>query len=192
MKLRNLNTTTIAISNLKSRAFRSACLISLVTILSFTLFAGFLLTSSLKGGLDSMRQRLGSDLMVVPHGNKTDIEGALLRGEPGTFYFKKQQTEDVISGTAGVSKASSQLFIASLSKGCCAFPVQLIGFDPNTDFVIAPWISVQLKKGLQDGQLVVGSLVDAKAGGTLTFFNQKLQIAASLTKPAWGLIPPFL
>lgn len=185
MKLRSLNTTSIAVSNLKSRTFRSVCLIGLVTILSFTLFSGLLLTYSLKGGMDSVGQRMGADLMVVPSGNETEIEGALLRGEPGAFYFKKQ-TEDIISGISGVSKISPQFFISSLSAGCCSFPVQLIGFDPKTDFVISPWVSGQLKKELKDGQVVVGSQVDAVAGGTLKFFDQKYQVAGKLEETGMG------
>lgn len=186
MKLRNLNIISIAVSNLKARAFRSTCLISLAAVLSFSLLSGSLLSSSLKGGMDSMRQRLGADIMVVPEGNKTDIEGALLRGEPGTFYFKKQQVEGIISDVEGVSKASSQLFLASLSKGCCSFPVQLIGFDPTTDFVIAPWVSDQFIDELKDGQLVIGSLIDAQEGGALEFFGQKYQVAGKLSETGMG------
>ncbi len=123
--------------------------------------------------------------MIVPDGNKTDIEGALLRGEPGAFYFEKK-TEDIISGVEGVSKISSQFFISSLSTGCCSFPIQLIGYDPKTDFVIAPWISRQLKGKLEDGQLVVGSQIDAAAGGALKFFGHKYRVVTKIEETGMG------
>ena len=136
MKPRKLGITAISIQNLISRRFRTICLCCLVAVLSFTVFSGFTLTYSLKNGLKSVEHRLGADLMIVPEGNKTNTKVALLRGEPGAFYFEKN-TESIISGIEGVSKISSQFFLSSLSTGCCSFPIQLIGYDPKTDFVIA-------------------------------------------------------
>jgi putative ABC transport system permease protein len=185
MKLRKLGTTAIALQNLKSRIFRTICLCSLVAVLSFTVFSAQILIYSLKNGMNSVEERLGADLMIVPDGNKTDIEGVLLRGEPGAFYFNKK-TEDVISGVKGISKLSSQFFISSLSVGCCSFPIQLIGYDPTTDFVIAPWISSQIKGKLKDGQLVVGSRIDAAAGGILKFFGHKYQVVTKLEETGMG------
>jgi putative ABC transport system permease protein len=185
MKFRKLGVTAISIQNLKSKTFRSICLCCLVAVLSFTVFSGLILTYSLKNGLKSIEQRLGADLMIVPEGNKTDIEGALLRGEPGAFYFEKK-TEAIISGVEGVSQISSQFFISSLSMGCCSFPIQLIGYDPKTDFVIAPWISSQLKGNLKDGELVVGSQIDAAAGGTLKFFGHKYSVVTKIEETGMG------
>lgn len=185
MKLRKLGITAISLQNLKSRIFRTICLCCLVAVLSFTVFSAQILIYSLKNGMNSVEERLGADLMIVPDGNKTDIEGVLLRGEPGAFYFKKK-TEDIISGVEGISKLSSQFFISSLSVGCCSFPIQLIGYDPKTDFVIAPWISSQIKGKLKDGQLVVGSQIDAAAGGALKFFGHKYQVVTKLEETGMG------
>ncbi len=186
MKLQRLGIMAISVHNLKSKTFRSICLLSLVALLSFTIFSGLILTYSLKNGMRSMEQRLGADLMIVPDGNKIDMEGALLRGEPGGFYFERK-AENIISGIEGVSKISSQFFLSSLSVGCCSFPIQLIGYDPKTDFVIAPWIFSQLNGSLRDGQLVVGSHIDAAAGGALKFFGHKYQVVSKLEETGMGL-----
>jgi len=185
MKLRKLGTAAIALQNLKSRIFRTICLCSLLAVLSFTVFSAQILIYSLKNGMNSVEERLGADLMIVPDGNKTDIEGVLLRGEPGAFYFNKK-TEDIVSGVKGISKLSSQFFISSLSVGCCSFPIQLIGYDPTTDFVVAPWISSQINGKLKDGQLVVGSRIDAAAGGILKFFGHKYQVVTKLEETGMG------
>jgi putative ABC transport system permease protein len=62
----------------------------------------------------------------------------------------------------------------------------LIGYDPETDFVIAPWISGQLKDNLKDGQIVVGNQVDAATGGALKFFGCKYKVAAKLEETGMG------
>lgn len=185
MSRKRLGIIAIALCNLKKKAVRTTCLMGLVAVLSFALFSGLILTTSLRVGLDSMRQRLGADFMVVPDGNQAKFEGALLRGEPGTFYFGKD-TEKILSGIEGITNTTSQFFITSLSTDCCSYQVQLIGYEPKTDFVIAPWISGQLKKNLEKGELVVGSKLDNQVGDTLKFFGHEYVVAGRLQETGLG------
>ena len=82
--------TYLAINNLKRKKFRTACLLIVVLILAFTLFAGAVMSSSLENGMNSMQRRLGADLMVVPKGTEEKAEGILIKGEPNYFYFDKR------------------------------------------------------------------------------------------------------
>lgn len=182
---KKLGILVVARCNLKKKVVRTACLMGLVAVLSFSLFSGLILTTSLRGGLDSMQQRLGADFMVVPDGNQAKFEGALLRGEPGTFYFGKD-TEKILSGIEGILKTTPQFFITSLSTDCCSYQVQLIGYEPKTDFVIAPWISDQMKKDLEKGELVVGSKLDNQLGDTLKFFGREYVVAGRLQETGLG------
>ena len=109
----------------------------------------------------------------------------MLRGEPSTFYFDGG-LKDKIRSVTGVEKTSVQLFIASFSADCCSLPVQLIGFDPQTDFVIQPWLKAKIHGGIHDGEIVVGSSVNADAGDTLTFFCREYKVAARLDKTGMG------
>ncbi|MDF3001491.1 MAG: hypothetical protein K0Q48_1610 [Bacillota bacterium] len=182
---KKLGIITIACCNLKKKAVRTSCLMGLVAVLSFTLFSGLILTTSLRGGMESMRQRLGADFMVVPDGNQAKFEGALLRGEPGTFYFGRDTTK-ILSDIEGIIKTTPQFFITSLSTDCCSYQVQLIGYEPKTDFVIAPWISGQLKKDLEKGELVVGSKLEHQVGDTLKFFGREYVVAGRLQETGLG------
>ncbi|MDR1100583.1 MAG: ABC transporter permease, partial [Treponema sp.] len=109
-----LSTGAITWCNLRRRPFRTACLVFLVFLLSFVLFGGSLLAYSAAKGADNMAKRLGADLMVIPKESGQQFEGALLRSEPGTFYFDARWM-DKIAGAAGVARASPQLFVASLN-----------------------------------------------------------------------------
>ena len=87
MENTNLTLFSIAKMNIKRQSVRTFFLGLLIFILAFVLFSGTFLVKSLNVGLSSLSNRLGADIIVVPQGYDGKIEGALLRGEPNTFYF---------------------------------------------------------------------------------------------------------
>ena len=136
-------------------------------------------------GMGRMSDRLGADAFIVPRGYGAKAEGALLRGEPSSFYLGPSALA-MISEIKGFSRMSPQLFIASWDSSHCSFPVQLIGYDPATDFVVAPWIASSVPRSLAFGEVVIGSLIDAKEGDTLMFFSGSYPVAARLEKTGTG------
>ncbi|MFV0414084.1 MAG: ABC transporter permease, partial [Oscillospiraceae bacterium] len=92
-----------------------------------------------------------------------------------------------IQQVEGVEQVSSQLFVSTLSAACCSAPVQVIGFDPATDFVVQPWIAKAYSGQIGDGQLVVGSEIVLDESGTLTFFNKSYPVVAQLGKTSTGM-----
>jgi putative ABC transport system permease protein len=180
-----LTTLRIARENLGQRPFRTAGLALIVFVFSFLLFGGSVLTESLRSGIDSMSRRLGADLMVVPYGYEKQLQSALLRGEPSSFYLR-QSLEQKVKAMDGVDRVSSQIFVASLRAACCTLPVQLIGFDPETDFIITPWLKNRLSRELGDDEIIVGSKIEGEPGGHLTFFGKRYRIAARLDRTGMG------
>lgn len=179
---------TLARKNILRRPFRSAALTFLVMILSFTVFFGAMAITGLKRGLDSYRARLGADVVVVPsstvgHGNVDDI---LLQGITGNYYIKASDLEKV-EATEGIDAVSRQFFLTSAKAGCCSARVQMIGFDPETDFSIRPWIRESYKGEITDGDLVVGADINVPADRTLKFYGQVYRVAARLERTGTGL-----
>ncbi|MEY8355661.1 ABC transporter permease [Lachnospiraceae bacterium 54-53] len=172
--------------NLRSNPFRTAGLVMIAAVLSFTMFGGAVLSQSLENGLSSLKARLGADLAVVPLEHESDYEGIILSGEPGRFYFD-QSMEQEISKIQGVDRVSSQFFLSTLTADCCAVPVQIIGFDPDTDFVINPWITKVYDEKIGKGELIVGSDIVVNRSGTLMFFNETYTVAAQLEKTSTGM-----
>lgn len=185
MKQNDLSLFNIAKMNLKRQPVRTAFLGLLIFSLSFVLFFGTFLMKSMKSGLASLSDRLGADIIVVPQGYDSKIEGALLRGEPNTFYFDIGAVEKIKS-VKGVIAASPQLFIATLSAGCCSFPLQVIGIDFESDFNVKPWLKKQIRLPLNDSEIVVGSNIVGNVKGELKFFNQPFTIAGRLNKTGMG------
>ncbi|MDR0433800.1 MAG: ABC transporter permease [Gracilibacteraceae bacterium] len=180
-----LTFSDLAFCNLKRRPVRTAGLIILVAIMSFVLFGGSLITYGLFNGTDALASRLGADLLIVPKGYDQTVEGILLRGEPSAFYMDGAWTEK-IAAVEGVRAVSPQLFVASLNASCCAMPIQLIGFEQKTDFVIEPWIRTAYPGDLADGDIVVGGAVSGRVGEAIKFFDRDYRIAAKMEKTGTG------
>ncbi|MDR2185473.1 MAG: ABC transporter permease, partial [Treponema sp.] len=185
MKRHNLDTQALALKNLKARPIRTACLAAVVGLLAFTLFGGSILTLNLRQGLIVMTKRFGADLMVVPAGSSEEAQSILLRGGTGYFYFNADITGK-IAGTKGIACASPQFFLASLSTECCDDAVQLIAYDPATDFAVQPWIAEKYRGTVEDGQVVVGSRITLRPNGTIQLFNYEYPVAAQLSTSASG------
>ncbi|MDR3310918.1 MAG: ABC transporter permease [Oscillospiraceae bacterium] len=182
---KSLTLNKIALRNITRRYARSLFLGGLVALLAFVLTGGSLLVSSLRSGTESMAARLGADALIVPAGYERSAEGALLRGEPSSFYLEPDLAER-LSQVEGIAQVSPQLFIASMNSEHCDAIVQFIGFDPDTDFVVKPWLSQLLSGGLPKGQIVIGSRIDGKPGQELNFFGRKYTVAAKLEETGMG------
>lgn len=172
--------------NLKRKPFRTAGLIVIVAMVAGAVFSGGLLSISMNNGIQSMRQRLGADLMVVPVGYDERAEGILLKGEP-TYFYLDRSIEEEIKKTEGVKEVTTQFFLTSLNQECCDIPVQFIGFDPDTDFLIKPWIAEVYSKDLSDGELIVGHDITPDEDNNLKFFGKKYKVAAILEETGTGL-----
>jgi putative ABC transport system permease protein len=94
--------------------------------------------------------------------------------------------EQVIGEVDGVAEVSPQLFIASLRTGCCSARIQLMGFDPDSDFVVAPWIASTLPGPLAEDEIVVGSAITAEVGERLRFFDRSYTVAARMDETGGG------
>lgn len=174
------------ILNLHSRPFRTAALIALVTFLSFALFGGSVLAISLQRGLNSVKARFGADLIAIPLGYDTGMEAILLKGEPSFFYLDKSYLEK-IKEVEGVEQATAQFYLTSTGSDCCDLPVQLIGFDPDTDFSIRPWIRESYGGTIPPGALLVGNDIRLDDKREITFFGREYPVAALLDKTGTGL-----
>ena len=178
----------LARRNLSRKPVRTAALILLAAFLSFSVFAGSMIVLSLQNGLESYESRLGADIVVVPYEARSHgtLESILLQGIPGYFYMDETYL-DQVRAISGVESASPQFYLASASAGCCSVAVQIIGFDPDTDFSIQPWIRESYSRDLGDGDVIVGSGITVPKNRILRFYNQNCRVVASLDQTGTGL-----
>lgn len=176
-----LTRNTLPLRNLRGNGGRTAALLAFAALMAAAVFGGALLIGGVRGGLDTVTARLGADILVTPDSAKNDFDAqtALLQAEPGYFYMDAS-VADQVAALDGVERVSPQLFLASAKSGCCSARLQMIGFDPASDFTIQPWIAdttVTGDMGLMD--VVVGSNVDwssVSQNGTLRFYDSECRV----------------
>ena len=178
----------LSILNIGRKKGRSAALIALTAFLALFVFGGSLIVLSLQNGLKSYKDRLGADIIVIPNESRSKgmLDSILLQGIPGYFYMDADVLGKVRQ-TEGVEIASPQFYLASASAGCCSVAVQIIGFDPENDFTIKPWIRKSYSGEIKDGDIIVGSNITIPADRRLSFYNTECNVAAQLQRTGTGL-----
>lgn len=183
----SLTSYTIARKNIRRSPARSFCLITAGMILSAFLFAGTVLILSLSNGANSMANRLGADIMLVPAGYDPHTENIMLSGKPSAFYLPPNALNDVKAlGRDDIAQISPQIFMATLRASCCAYPVQIMGVDWESDFIVRPWLEGTLKRPLNDGEIILGHHSTGNPGDEIIFFNIPLKIAGRLERTGMG------
>ena len=186
--MHNLSTWGIAQKNLSRRPYRSFFLITAILCLSFFLFTGSVLSLSLSNGAESMSNRLGADIMIVPEGYDPHVDSILLAGKPSTFYLPSSAMQEIsdLKDELGIDLISPQTFLATLNASCCSYPVQLIGLDFDSDFIIGAWMKTKTYRKLKDGEVIVGYRVAGWPGDKIKFFGKNLTVAARLEQTGMG------
>ncbi len=172
-------TLNMALKNLQRRPVRSWCMIFFVFMLAASLFFCTVLTDSLSESLEKTTNRMGADVIVVPEEYEKDMADALFQGNISSFTFDKQWLSE-ITGVEGIAKSSPQLYLRTLAADCCSTAVQLIAFDPETDFIITSWLNddgIELPK---KGEVIVGSKITPEADGNVIFFNKPYKVVGQL------------
>ena len=183
---KEISSKYIALSNLKKKPFRTAAMLAVIALSSALLLGSFIISASLRGGIFGIQSRLGADLMIIPEGAQQELEGILLYGNPNYFYMDKN-IEELVRTVDEVEAASSQTYLASVSESCCDFPVQLIGFDPETDFIVKNWAKSRYSKlSSEEEVLFAGSNIDVQKK-TVRFYGQTHKVTAKLAKSGSGM-----
>ena len=183
-----MNIAKLPLKNIISYKKRTIGLILILVILTMSLFGGSIFIKSLNNGLDSLNERLGADIIVLPKDaeSEVDLQNLLLQGTPGYFYMDKSILKDLES-IEGVDRISAQYFLVSANADCCSVKVQIIGFDEETDFTIKPWLHESYQGVLKDYEIIVGSMLSTKVGHTLKLYGKEFLVVGKLEKTGTGL-----
>lgn len=157
----------------------------LIAFCAFVIAAFAVSTAILvRGGQDSLRlaaARLGADVVVVPHGAATEVDGALLMGTVSRRWMPQSDVAR-IAAVRGVAVASPQIYLESLSHAsCCAVSdMFIVAFDPRTDFTVEPWLRRQLGGTLGLEQAVGGSQVTIPVNNNIMLYGYTMWLRGKL------------
>jgi len=183
---------TVALKNLKRKPFRSGVLIFAIALLVSLLIFAISFTVSVASSLKKSSERLGADLVVVPVGARGFAEEFLLESKNTSFYMPANIIEKV-KKIEGIESLTHHTYLSSISGLCCDIvPTRIVAFDPETDFIINPWLRESLGRPLQLGEAIAGfgtsenlglGLLDIEA----TIFDNRFKIVGVLEQTGTGL-----
>ena len=178
----------LPVQNLLRRPGRTMALAALTALLAFSVFGGSIVVMSLRQGLNSLESRLGADIIVVPSSaqSKVSFQNMLLQGTTGAFYMDADNLTRVRE-VEGVEIAAPQVFLASLKADCCSVKIQVIGFDPETDFFVRPWIGQSYSQELGELDVVTGCKVEANIGENIRIYDERCKVVGKLAPTGTGL-----
>ena len=171
-------------SILKNR-FCSLIFLCLVGIASACLFGVGFFNENLSSGIGQVKGRIGADLIAVPSSYDKAAKDALFAGDACTILFP-ENPEAQISQLDGISQVSSQLYLKTLAFSCCSTAgLQLIAFDPKTDFTVSKWTDEKIENLAAD-EMVVGACCGMKQGTSMNFYGQTFKVADVLDETGMG------
>lgn len=186
-----MNGWYLALSQIKRNPLRSALMASGIVIAAAVMTAVALLMVGVNEGITNTAKRLGADIMVVPRGEKVarQFNEALITGKPAAFYLEAA-TIGKISKVSGVEHTSNQIFVETLTNArCCAGKFFIVGFNPDTDFTVKPWLKsdASLPTSQIQNWMIVGDRILLREGDSAKFYGTSFTVAGVLAPTGTGM-----
>ena len=175
-----------AIKSISKQGFRSMIFFLLVFLSSACLYGVGFFIQNMQTGIEQVDKRIGADMIAVPSAYSDSAKDALFAGEACTIFFRDDPSGK-IAQLNGIANVSSQLYLETLSFDCCAAGgVQIIAFDPETDFTVSECISGEDIRKLSADEIIAGYSSGMKKGSSVVFFGKKFTVAYVLDETGMG------
>ena len=169
---------------LGSRKVQSISIIVSVVLSVAVVYALVLAYSGVSNGIATSEKRIGADIIAMPAGAQGSVDDSdiLFTGAYANYYMDAS-IEDDIKTVPGVEATTVQFFSQMLSEeDCCTDGLQarIIGYDPETDWVIAPWLQETGRTSLASDEVYIGSKVIQESDGTLAVLGRTFTVKGVL------------
>jgi putative ABC transport system permease protein len=179
----------LVFKNIADSAFRSWVLFLCTFLLAAFAAGAVLVMRAADNGLQHVLQRLGADILVIPDGNQSVVEHAILMGVPARLWMPRSVVAE-IAAVPGVEVVSPQLFLSTMrGASCCSVSdMFMIAYDPETDFTVRPWLEKHLDGTLKLGEAIGGHYVTIPEGReNILIYGYEIELAGSLEPTGSGL-----
>jgi len=190
-----LNASALIARNLSAARVRTAIIIIAVAVVVGLLFSTLVIEIGVRRSTELGSARLGADILLLPSPLPNLI--IYIQWKDPVFitpsnttahlvYLRPRYIDDNgtlergISAILGVSGVSPQVFVGTLNNS--GRTVALVGFDPNTDFTVLPWLKAggQGQTSLGADMAIVGSDTGFGAGDNVGWGSLSLRVTAVL------------
>jgi putative ABC transport system permease protein len=193
-----LSSTAIAMRNVRRCPFRSLGIAAAMCIMSASLVAIAVAVESVSSAVGRGAGRLGADIVVVPRAGALTADSP---AEPMNFaprYLdysvvdKLKHVEIIVPQYGGrppvkkpaVAAATAQLsFVVPDSSAAGGASLHVVGFEPETDLTVLPWLNDALPRPLGPTDALVGSHLGHTVGEHIDVLeNLQVKVVSILGK----------
>ncbi|MDR0827717.1 MAG: ABC transporter permease [Desulfovibrio sp.] len=144
--------------NCKGHKAYNAIIVFAVALAVAMSFVAAFMSGGIQKELENTRRLQEPDLALVPGGTKEKGNIYLTKGPPALGAVAADAASE-IRGFAGIEAVTSQKYLGKFSIG--NVQATLISYEPETDFVVAPWLEKKNLKEIQgrSDKIVLGARV---------------------------------
>ena len=181
-------------NNIARRRTQSALTVTItaLTVLVFVMVLGIIQT--VNQGLELSRERLGADAVLVPKYSYAKADDLLFTAMPENIYMPVETVEQA-KQLDGIAAMSPQFYCQTLEMGCCepGEEVRIIGYDPETDFILKPYLEEAYRSGINQEQLIIGSNYEDEdlVGMNYMVLGRIFEVVAALQPTGTGMDSTF-
>ena len=179
---------SIAWKGVSRKIFRNAVLCVAVCLLVSLLVFALLFDKAVKEDIEAAAKRLGADIVLVPPEAIGVAEEFILESRLKSFYMDKFVYE-AIYDLPDIKDITFHVYLNTLPSGCCSIDEgQVVAFNPETDFVITPWLE-KGPKTLGPNEIYVGSYIYEFLGliDTASLFGTGVKVVGHMQQTGTGL-----
>lgn len=177
----------LALQNLERRKARSFFLVLAVAIGTAVIFTGATLMRSIDMSMDLGFSRMGADMLVVPQAALTNITAALLTVEPTDQVLDADALARAKIASVGRFAPQKILRVQHSGVGDHHEAVDLVGFDPEHDLTIQPWLAEKINRPLRIDDVILGAGRAAPLGSQILIFGKPHTVYGRLGPTGVGI-----
>ncbi len=169
----------IPFRNIKTHTVRTLILMIVTAAQAICVLGGILIMRGIWQETTSAKSRLGADVLVYPEEafNEIDQTQVLSLGTPAEIYSDRSALSKM-DYCDGIESAACQIYLKDTSAS--GDDLWIVAYDPETDFVIAPWLGSEEPGALPEGNVIAGSKAAVSPDGTITVFGRRWPVGAQL------------
>ena len=174
-----LSLRRVPLKTIRAHPVRTAVVLVLGLAQTACVFSGFVLVQAMGRDLSLAERRLGADILVYPTAalQKIDKDDLTMLGTPVECH-RQRSALSRMGSNADIESVSYQIYIRDAPANGDGEATWIIGYEPQTDFVIAPWL--EGGDGAPGEGVVAGSDAPVDAAGTVTLFGRPWPVTARL------------
>ena len=171
-------------NNISRRRIQSVLTITItmLTIMVFVMVMGIF--QVVTQGLALSRERLGADAILVPKYASASGSDLLFTALPENIYMDVDTLEQA-KELDGIAAMTPQFYNQTLDQSCCDAGTQrrIVGYDPETDFILTPYLEAEGKQSVEDGEVILGSNFPAELVGQNYLLLGKKFVIVNMLQP---------